>query len=350
MFADEFMSPIKSDERVIFFPTAATFDGNRQQWVIPVHGWIFEPEEDDLLRKALLRELREELDFADANESKILQDRLRLFLVDNERNKQIPVRIAGGDHLLPPSGPDGHFTDTLRLPAAAVRPALASNRLDVHAITRPGDLREFCSSIYCLPPTGVSVVSDVDDTIKVSAVRNRRELLANTFLRPFRPVDGMSAAYQRWAAAGAHFHYVSAMPWQLYSPLAEFIEKENFPAGVYQLKRFRLKDSGLRELFANRLQYKLATIEPILTAFSQRSFILVGDSGEQDPEAYGELARRYPDQIERIYIRNITNEPASAPRYQQAFANVPVEKWRLFESPAELPEKLDVPSPQPATR
>ena len=43
-------SPIRSDERVVFFPTAATLTADGLSWKIPIHGWIFEPEEGDLAR------------------------------------------------------------------------------------------------------------------------------------------------------------------------------------------------------------------------------------------------------------------------------------------------------------
>jgi hypothetical protein len=350
MFADENDSPIKADEQVIFFPTVAHFDQQLDVWQVPIHGWIFEPEENDLIRNAVLRELRDEIEATDAASNELLQKRLRLFLVDNERSKEIAVRVAGGDHHLPPSGSDGHFAGTLALPRSTVEPALSDNCLAVRARTRPGDQREFHSTIYCLPPTGVSVVSDVDDTIKITNVGNRRELFANTFILPFRPVEGMPAIYERWARKGAHFHYVSASPWQLYPPLAEFIATEKFPAGDIQLKRFRMKDSGFRELFTDQFEYKISKIEPLLQSFPERRFILVGDSGEKDPEAYAELARRFPNQIARIYIRDVTNESATAMRYRQAFHNVPPEKWRLFKDAAELPEKLEAATSPPTTQ
>ena len=45
-------SKIKSDERVVFFDTAGWFDADTGKWVLPVHGWIYEPEESKA-RKAL---------------------------------------------------------------------------------------------------------------------------------------------------------------------------------------------------------------------------------------------------------------------------------------------------------
>jgi phosphatidate phosphatase APP1 len=89
-------------------------------------------------------------------------------------------------------------------------------------------------------------------------------------------------------------------------------------------------------MLASPIDYKLSMIEPLLQRFPTRTFILVGDSGEKDPEIYGEIARRYHKQVLQTYIRNVTGEPADAPRYQNAFREVPSEKWQLFDDPAML--------------
>jgi phosphatidate phosphatase APP1 len=102
------------------------------------------------------------------------------------------------------------------------------------------------------------------------------------------------------------------------------------------LKRFRLKDASLAALFEDPVRYKLAIIEPLLQAFPRRSFVLVGDSGEKDPEVYGIVARRYPIQVQQIYIRDMTGEPADHSRYQAAFRGFPAARWRLFRDPSQL--------------
>lgn len=94
-------------------------------------------------------------------------------------------------------------------------------------MTRPDDGRVFKGSVQLVSPTGISVVSDIDDTIKETHVLNRHELAANTFLREFRGVPGMADLFRRWAA-GDHivFHYVSGSPWQLYPALSDFLRRD----------------------------------------------------------------------------------------------------------------------------
>jgi len=196
-------------------------------------------------------------------------------------------------------------------------------------------------AIQLLPPNGISVISDIDDTIKITDVLNRKELLRNTFCRPYQPVEGMAPLYARWEkTSGARFHYVSASPWQLYLPLCEFIQTNQFPTGTYHLKLFRWKDHTALDLFRSPERYKLSVIKPFLKEFPQRKFVLVGDSGEKDPETYAALAHEFPSQIVRIFIRDVTGEAPSAPRYQRVFSGLSTNLWTVFKDPAELPRTL----------
>ena len=202
---------------------------------------------------------------------------------------------------------------------------------------RPDDTRTFSGAIFPLEAEGVSVISDIDDTIKITEVRNKEATLRNTFLREFQAVPGMADFYQALARSnGAAFHYISASPWQLYEPLAALVTTNGFPAGTFELKEFRWKSRKFFSLFASPEKYKPGVIEPLLKQFPQRKFILIGDSGERDPEIYGALARKFPEQITQIYIRDVTDEAAESERYKKAFQAVPRANWQIFRAPTEL--------------
>jgi phosphatidate phosphatase APP1 len=209
-------------------------------------------------------------------------------------------------------------------------------------VTRRGDDRIFAGRAHLLAPEGWSVVSDIDDTIKDSNVLDKRELIRNTFLRDFKPVDGMADAYTAWARGGAAFHYVSASPWQLYPPLAEFLEQQRFPSGSFQLRHFRIQDGSAWAMLHASQEYKLAAITELLARFPRRKFILVGDTGEHDPEVYGETARRHPGRVQLIAVRNITNEALANARLTAAFQGVPSANVRLFNDAAALPSLRDL--------
>jgi phosphatidate phosphatase APP1 len=327
-------SDISADEEVIFFSTVGHLDPARGVWVLPIHGWIFEPERDDVLRQRTLETLRRALDLPrDAERTQRFLHRARTFLVDNERGQRIRIRLGDRDHAAGTSRPDGHFEATMTLPQNDAERLLGAQKskdwLTFTAVTRAGDSRRFEGNVLLLGDTGLSVISDIDDTIKVSEVADKRALLANTFLHEYRAVPGMADRYRRWAADGAAFHYVSDSPWQLYQPLTAFLREAGFPAGTMHLKLFRWKDSSFFDLFTEPRQRKLRVIEPLLRSFPGRKFILVGDTGEQDPEIFGELARKHPH-IEHVYMRDTTKEAADGERLKRAFADVPAKRWELL--------------------
>ncbi|MEA1951128.1 MAG: phosphatase domain-containing protein [Planctomycetota bacterium] len=178
---------------------------------------------------------------------------------------------------------------------------------------------------------GISVISDIDDTIKHSRVTDRKALLANTFLRQFEPVPGMAELYRDWAQKGVVFHYVSGSPWQLYTPLAKFIRDEGFPAGSFALKNFRLKDPSSLGLLQSQESHKLVAIESIMKAFPRHRFILIGDSGEQDPEIYATVARKHPRQVAAICIRNVTAAKADDARFKAVRKGLGGVRFVLFD-------------------
>ena len=324
-------SRINADERVVFFPTAARLSDDGKSWIVPIHGWVFEPETNDFFRFVALRRLRTALELEPgAPTTETFDRRVRLFLVDSERRKRIAIRIGEKEHTLPASDTDGHFAKTLELPVETVDRLAEEGRLRFQAVMQADDDREFAGLVHLVPPTGISVLSDIDDTIKITEVGDRKKLIDNTFFQPFRPVDGMACLYRRWSDAGAQFHFVSSSPWQLYETLARFATDAGFPGATYHLNRFRLTDPSFVRLFEKPLEAKLRRIESILADFPQRTFVLVGDSGQQDPELYGMLARNHPDQVVRIFIRAVTEEEVRSPRYQKAFKDLPRETWQVF--------------------
>ncbi|KAJ1731965.1 hypothetical protein LPJ61_002271 [Coemansia biformis] len=160
--------------------------------------------------------------------------------------------------------------------------------------------------VHLVEPQGISVVSDIDDTIKASNITaEKRIVLETVFSRPLQAVPGMSKLYREWYDRGCEFHYVSNSPWQLYPSLDEFFHQHQFPPGSAHLRSFDPNDLLSIKNYTGTPQLKRDTIERLFSVFPQRKYILVGDCGEQDLETYTELARRFPDHIVRIYIRDL---------------------------------------------
>lgn len=337
---------IKSDEIVVFFPTTGRLADDQRTWILPIHGWIGEPEERSAWRGATLGLFAHAFGIADDDaQTATFMERARWFLVDNERGKDIHILMGGKEFRIGTSEPNGHFEGEAR---ASVEEVEAWRRAGVNgreslsfcAVMPKGSARTFAGKVHLLEATGVSVISDIDDTIKISHVTDPHALLRSTFVEPYEAVPGMAEVYRRWVAAGAGFHYVSASPWQLYPPLSAFLHAAGFPEGSFHMQLFRWKDSISANLFESPEAMKLEAIEPILNAFPRRRFVFVGDSGQRDPEVYGSFARRYPEQVVRVLIRNVTSERADSERFANAFDGVPRERWMLFTDAREIPSPL----------
>ena len=176
---------LKSNQEVFFFPGLAWSEGDH--WRVEIHGWVYEKEEHKFYSSLFRRALGLNAKNLTAQENAILQERSQLFLEDNKRRKTMMVTLGGMNYKVGPSRPNGHFTTQLSLNSDAIRSltnkaaaglGMVGFSLDNRARTNGG----FAGVIHVLNPTGISVVSDIDDTIKISNVGDRKELLQNTMI------------------------------------------------------------------------------------------------------------------------------------------------------------------------
>ncbi len=160
------------------------------------------------------------------------------------------------------------------------------------------------------------VISDIDDTVVETGVTNRLLMARTVFLNNARtrlPFKGVAAFYQalvegKEGGGPNPIFFVSGSPWNLYDLLAEFMDHQQIPRGPILLRDFGLDRQQL--LKKETIEYKLGCIRPILDLYPQLQFILIGDSGEKDPEIYRQVVREYPGRILAIYIRRIGVGPA----------------------------------------
>lgn len=160
--------------------------------------------------------------------------------------------------------------------------------------------------VRVIEPTGISMISDIDDTIKHSAISSgAKEIFRNTFIRDLGDltIEGVKEWYTKMADLGVRFHYVSNSPWQLYPVLVNFFTEASLPSGSFHLKQYSGMLQGIFEPVAER---KKGTLERIMRDFPNRRFILVGDSGEADLELYTDLVQSNTKQILGVFIRDVT--------------------------------------------
>lgn len=342
------LTTLRQEDRVILFPSLARRSSDGTHWLVQVQGDVSVAAPLGVGARMVLRYLRRAMQAEDdLTTHPLFQARIARFLARGRAGCRVAVQIGEAVYRLPSAGRHGLFSGLVQMPAHEVRRWQQSG-------LKAGSVAGLWSAEGappCLPlevygglarsaallvePEGISVISDIDDTLKHTGVGCRRTLLANTFLRPFESIPGMAALYRRWGAAGAVFHYVSASPWQLYEPLARHLAQEGFPPGSFHLRAFRLRDHLLRRLLLVRRSGKWRVLCQLLAMFPRRQFVLVGDSGERDPELYGALARRFPRQVIGIWIRQLEPRPDNK-RYARAFRYLARNCWHLYQTADEL--------------
>jgi phosphatidate phosphatase APP1 len=105
------------------------------------------------------------------------------------------------------------------------------------------------------------------------------------------------------------------------------------------LKLFRLKDSTPLGRMRSSKKSKQDVIIEILDHFPNRKFILVGDSGERDPEVYAKVAQQRQTQIAGVAIRRVPSRK-SKQKVETAIKNlaqaVPGDRLRVFTTADEI--------------
>jgi len=319
--------PLDPDEDVLFLPaTARELDDGRIE--LDLHAWIHEKDRQQILDVGLARYLGLELSTMSPAARRLYGERSSLFHAEPEEGTVLEIDFGQGTRVFMPPSNAGGRTQLRTVVAIQPDPRFAP-WLGFHARV-PGPPRRLEGRALLVPASGLSVLSDIDDTVKITQVRNQQQVLLNTFVRVFKAVPGMAERYQNLARdPQTRFHYLSSSPIQLLPALADFLRDAGFPSGSMHLREsttWRTVIPGSGESRA----HKLAAITRLLEDFPRRRFLLIGDSGELDPEIYGDVARTQPERVESVVIRDVTGEARDAARYASAFKGVAPERWHIF--------------------
>jgi phosphatidate phosphatase APP1 len=341
------VTDLDHEDRVVLFPSLGHLSPGGGEWIVSVHGDVFAAGKVSLGKRVLLKLLQRAMRAPqEAFATPLFQERIARFLAIDRPGRRVAVQIGDEIHALPKrTRRNGHFVAALRIASERAMSLGAQNGAALGCLPFQvcGTAAPLAAGqAYLLPARGLSVISDIDDTLKHSFVGCKRTLLANTFLRPFETIPGMAAVFRDWAAGGAAFHYVSSSPWQLYEHLAAHLAGEGFPHGSFHLRSFRLRDQLLRRVMLTRRSGKANVIRSILRTFPERRFLLVGDSGELDPEIYGYMGRKFPQQVAGICIRQLGGVCDTRERFEKAFRGLSPSLVRLYRSAEDL---ADVPLP-----
>jgi phosphatidate phosphatase APP1 len=247
---------------------------------------------------------------------------LSRFESDEVPGARVRMRIAGAMQELVTDA-EGYF-DTWIAPREALRgDALWHDvAIDLLAPVDRAHASPMAIGRVLVPPATakLGVISDLDDTVVQTGATDVRTALRSVFLSnartrlPFAGVAALYRALQDGAGGGQNnpVFYVSSSPWNLYDVLAEFLALREIPEGPIMLRDWGLSEREL--LPTSHGSHKIEAIRGIIELYPTLPFLLIGDSGQEDPEIYREIVGRFPSRILAIYIRNVTPDPARADR------------------------------------
>ncbi|ETW87506.1 hypothetical protein HETIRDRAFT_145519 [Heterobasidion irregulare TC 32-1] len=263
-------------------------------------------------------------------------DRLKLFATVGSGGKEVPVTVAGcspGTATLDSTaglGSDhGIVLQNVSLGTCSSGPLVAT--------VKSTDNRSFTAKVFPSPANGFGVISDIDDTVKITNTLDKLKVIQATLLDDPTPVSGMPELYSHLntALSKPAFFYVSGSPFQLYPFLNDFITT-TFPNGPIFLQNLTFTNvEGLADLVANENQvfdYKVGQIQKIHGMYPGKKFLTVGDSTQKDPETYGQIFRQFgADFVSCIWIRRVDGANNTDARFAAAFEGVPSTRFRIYD-------------------
>ena len=326
---------------ITFYNSYAYLDG--EEWVIPARVWVHKQRR--WLQNLTSWTTRIVGEY-NPEQMQIFRSRITDILADSKWRRTVWVQFeddpTGSVYQVENLNGEAQRTDRNGIVYGKIRlPIEEAERIIGDDINEDRNVRVNVSSrrysgtglVRFMQPDGLSVISDIDDTIKITEIpAGPRIVVRNTFFKEYMAAPRMAEMYEEWE--NASFHYVSGSPWQLYRSLSGFLfsDRAGFPFGTFHMKSARKNAltisswHDLREYITNEnitFEQKITQISQIFEHFPGRKFILVGDSGERDPEVYRAILEQYSGQVKEIYIRDVVNDRELRPERLEGMTIIP---------------------------
>jgi phosphatidate phosphatase APP1 len=205
-------------------------------------------------------------------------------------------------------------------PVTADRGGVIDMRLDVelepgwHEISLTAEGTDpVVANIFVVDPSSkFGVLSDIDDTVMVTALPRPFLAAWNTFVldeHARRPVPGMAVLYERLLRAhpGSPIIYLSTGAWNVAPTLGRFLHRNLYPRGT-----LLLTDWGPTHdrFFRSGRAHKATNLARLASEFPHVKWLLVGDDGQHDEELYAEFASAHPSNVAAVAIRQLSTSEA----------------------------------------
>ncbi len=173
------------------------------------------------------------------------------------------------------------------------------------------------------------VISDVDDTVMHTGVANKIKMFWRLFAQDAESrvaFPGVASLYNALlnGPSGNEYNpilYVSRGPWGIYDMLDAFFKAHNIPIGpILFLREWNVT---LRSPLPRRAEdHKQDLIRKMLDLYHELPFVLIGDSGQHDPEIYAEIVHENPGRVLAVYIREVSGSSSRADELEKLTAEI----------------------------
>ncbi|KAJ7623267.1 hypothetical protein FB45DRAFT_100241 [Roridomyces roridus] len=333
--------------QVLNLPPYANWTG--QGWSVLLHGNVFkqpnisQSQLDDLTNGFLINTSVSQLPASQAAQARNLT--AEIYVVQqsdlNVTMTIVPLSADGkaegtGQNLtVGPTSAEGDFNQVVPIPDPDGHLQLGNETdgiqsMSLHSLgTDTGN-----ATAYLVPPEGFTVISDIDDILRVTKIYEPAEGLLNSFARPFTPWMNMPEIYANWSKAlpNLHFHYLTTTPEQITPNYMEFIFA-TYPLGSFDTRPLNFSDVSAT------LSIRKFLLDRIFQTFPQRKFVLVADTSNSDVmKDYPAMVTDFPGQVQCIFLRN-TSATDSGDRFPydtSGFKGLNQSMYMFFTVPDDL--------------
>ena len=234
-----------------------------------------------------------------------LRRQVRGFLTDELPGVPLRVSVAGA-HADVVSDAEGYFRVLLQ-PTVPLEAPVTTGTIELAGEYR-GITGSHTTDVHVHVPSPraeLGIVSDIDDTVLETGVQRVGRMVVQTFTGSAltrTPFPGVVELYRDLTGDGVNpVFYVSSSPWNLHAFIDGFLRHRRFPLGPVLLRDLLGTAAGREE--------KHDRIREVLDLHPGLRFVLIGDSGEKDPEIYADIVREHPGRIIAVYIREVRLDP-----------------------------------------
>jgi phosphatidate phosphatase APP1 len=184
-----------------------------------------------------------------------------------------------------------------------------------HSVTLQSEKKRdaSCHALVLSDQKALGIISDFDDTVVLSDVTSKKKLFKHILFKNYKQrtaIPGMSQRYRSILEDNtpSRLFFITSSPRQLIDEIDDFLDYHDFPKRVILAKKIQIENGD--PLF-DSYTYKVGKVENLIRLYPHMIWVLFGDNGEQDPDVYTTIRKKYPQKIKAIYIRDVKSAKIS---------------------------------------